>query len=155
MSPKIPKIPMSEISLKHYIDTRIGEVKEQLRMFHDQQATALHAAKSDMDRRLEGMNQFREENELRTATFATIERIEAERDRNEREHKVVHDKLALLLSADTYHIEHRELSSKVGEIQTWINKQEGKNTKANIIAIVAAIISGIAVLVTILKLLKP
>ena len=154
MSPKITKIPMSEISLKHYIDTRIVEVKEQLRIFHTMYETALFAAKTEMDRRLEGMNEFRAENEERTSTFATISRVDAERDRSDSEYAAIKEKLSEFLLSSTYFIERGELVKKVENLQTWVNKQEGKNTRANIIAIVAAIISGIAVLMTVVKLLK-
>ena len=75
---------------------------------------ATDLAKIDMDRRLEGMNQFRAQLEKQAGTFLT-------RDRFDGEHKI--------------------LSDRINDIIQWKSSQEGKQSRANIISILALIVT--------------
>ena len=100
--------------LKEYHNARIADLEKRLatELVFNTKATDL--AKIDMDRRLEGMNQFRAQLEKQAATFLT-------RDRFDGEHKI--------------------LSDRINDIIQWKSSQEGKQSRANIISILALIVT--------------
>ena len=77
-------------------------------------AKATDLAKVDMERRLEGMNEFRSQLERQAGTF---------------------------LTRDRFDVEHKILADKMSDITQWKSGQEGKQGRANIISIIALIVT--------------
>ena len=102
MSPRIIK-DYAKVELREYIESLISAQKE-----------ATKVAKDEMNRRLEGMNEFREQLRTQASTFLTRERFD---------------------------VEHELLKEKIEELLLWKAEQQGKNDRANLISIIAVIVS--------------
>jgi predicted RNase H-like nuclease (RuvC/YqgF family) len=136
---------MKNVSLKEHFDTEHAALKEQMLAYKGSQEAALEVAKAELNRRLEGMNEFRAQLQSQAATFLTRERFDANLEKEVTEHKALSDKIDLRLPANLYYSEHNELAKKVESIATWKAEQEGANARANLISIVAVIISAIGI----------
>ena len=100
---------MTEICLKTYIDTRITEVKEALRLsqeVRDTKILAVEAAIKEatrlMELRLEGMNEIRKQLEYQAGTFINIGEYRAQ-------HKSLEDKVEELIKLAGTHVTRSEL----------------------------------------------
>jgi hypothetical protein len=100
---------MTEICLKTYIDTRITEVKEALRLSQEvrnAKISAVEAAIKEatrlMELRLEGMNEIRKQLEYQAGTFINIGEYRAQ-------HKSLEDKVEELIKLAGTHVTRSEL----------------------------------------------
>ena len=75
---------------------------------------AVAQAKDEMDRRLEGMNQFRAQLERQTDTF---------------------------MDKGYYDVQHKALTDKIELLMNWKNIQEGKSSWTNLLAVLAIAVS--------------
>ena len=60
-----------EIDTKQYIDQEIDHLEEKVALLTREQVRALKKASLEIDRRLEGMNEFREQLNKQASTFIT------------------------------------------------------------------------------------
>jgi len=141
-----------EVPLKEHFDDKFIELEKRLSEKQKYQEKALQTAKEELNRRLEGMNEFREQLQSQAVTFLTRERFDSQSEKHTAEHKTIDEKISRLLSSDLYHSEHKTLADKVEEISTWKSKQEGAQSFANIVSVIAVIIS---IFMGILHFIKP
>jgi len=107
---------MSDIPLKDYIEARLNEIDKRFGCLEKNNKEALVLAKEDISRRLESMNQFRAQLSSQAATFLTRERFE---------------------------VEHKFLMDKIDVLNVWKAQQEGKQSRSNLISVVAIVISAL------------
>lgn len=62
-----------KVDLAIYIDSRVSDLKELVQACFDALALALNVAKGEIDRRLEGMNELREQITSERGTYVTRE----------------------------------------------------------------------------------
>jgi hypothetical protein len=100
---------MTEVCLKTYIDTRIAEVKEALRLSQEvrnAKISAVEAAIKEatrlMELRLEGMNEIRKQLECQAGTFMNVGEYRAQ-------HKSLEDKVEELIKLAGTHVTRAEL----------------------------------------------
>jgi hypothetical protein len=93
---------------------RLEDTRKLFILQSDSMEKAIAAAKSDMERRLEGMNQFRAQLERQADSF---------------------------LDRGYYDVQHRALLDKIEALIDWRNRQEGKAMSNNLMSIVAILIS--------------
>jgi hypothetical protein len=79
---------------------------------------AVLLARDDMNRRLEGMNEFRQQLEKQTATF---------------------------VDKSYYDVEHRSLREELNRLREWKNIQDGKSSWTNLAAFGSLIVAMVAV----------
>jgi hypothetical protein len=104
---------MTDVPLKEHLEVRIREIEKREAI-----------VRADLERRLEGMNEFREQLRLQANTFMT---------------------------KNSFELEHRLLTRDVKELTDWKNVHIGKESKAYMISIVAIVISTLFAILHYLK----
>ena len=112
------------VSLKEFFNHRFDELEQRLDIRQKSNENSLDIASDELNRRLEGMNEFRKSLTDQTNTFLTRE---------------IWDR------------EHRNLSEKIDQITLWRASLEGARSRANIISMVAVVISLLASLLHFVK----
>jgi hypothetical protein len=123
--------PWTIPSLKEYFEKQFDSLKEITDMERKLHALALEVAKKESERRLEGMNEFRD-----TLT----------------------DQANTFLTREIWDREHRNLVEKIDDLKTWRAVQEGAQSesvkiskRANVAGWVAIIISAVATVLHFVK----
>jgi hypothetical protein len=167
---------MSDIPLKEYIDskctamdrlicesqkaqnTAVEKLQESLeKEIHNKwaaNAEALTTAATEMNRRLESMNEFRAQLTAQASTFLPRERFDETTEAHRIEHERLGKALAACLPQDLYRSEHGELVKKVEGLTTWKSTREGAASKSNLIAIVAVVITVIGIVLQLTHSIK-
>lgn len=67
---------MSDVPLREHIDQRFADLQLHLEKIRESDREQRDILRQEMERRLEGMNEFREQLQMQTATFVTREMFE-------------------------------------------------------------------------------
>jgi len=118
---------MSDVPLKEHLEKRIEDLEKRFIIIQENQRENLLYAKRELDLRLAGMNEVREQLADQARTF---------------------------LPAKTWEIQHQYVLDRIEDIKIWKEQQIGKQARANIISIVSASIALISVGVALIHLLK-
>lgn len=108
-----------DICLEHF-----KRIEQRLNTFFETQGSALTLARNEMERRLEGMNEFRAQLNSQANTFQSISGA------NE---------------------DYEAINNKLADLNSWKSFQEGKAFRASTISIVALGVSVIVVLISLLS----
>jgi len=118
---------MSDVTLKEHLEVRIAELEKRSEIIQENQRENLLYAKKELDIRLEGMNEVREQLAEQARTF---------------------------LPAKTWEIQHQYVLDRIEDLKTWKEQQIGKQARSNLIATTSAAIALISVIVALIHLLK-
>jgi beta-phosphoglucomutase-like phosphatase (HAD superfamily) len=116
-------------SLKEYFESRFDDLEKLTNLERKLHQLALDVAKAESDHRLEGMNEFREENR-----------------RN----------MSVTVTQDKFYTEIGNILKEMKELQTWKASVTGSNSRANTLSIIAITLTlFVAVIEIILRFYKP
>jgi beta-phosphoglucomutase-like phosphatase (HAD superfamily) len=116
-------------SIKEYFERRFEDLEKLTNLERKLHQLALDVAKAESDHRLEGMNEFREENR-----------------RN----------MSVTVTQDKFYSEIGNILKEMKELQTWKASVTGSNSRANTLSIIAITLTLlVAVVEIILRFYKP
>lgn len=134
-----------------YLETRFEELEKRMHTMQQYQDRAYDTAKDELNRRLLGMNEFREQLQRQATTFITREKFDTIMDSHDEDHSIINEKLLQFLSKNIYDTELKHLSDKIDSVVLWKSSQEGKQSRSNLIAIAATFIALASTIIHILK----
>jgi len=140
---------MSEISLKTYVDTKLTNQQSEFNIKISSLEKATTIAAQSMEKRLEGMNEFRDALRDQTANLLPRMEYDLNQKRTEEDISLLRAKEAIFLNRTEHEILHNKLLDDIRDLRESRAYLDGKASQTSviistIIAIVSIIVSAIA-----------